>query len=241
MEALFTFDNLIKFISLSGLEIILGIDNIIFIAIISSNITSARRNKVRFFGISFAILLRIIMLTGASWVMTLNKSIINLRGMNFTGRELLLLLGGLFLTVKSVNELLPMLAAKKASTQTSSKKTAYSNELSVIYQIIFIDLVLSFDSIIVAVGMVNKLALIIPAILISMVVMLLSAQIIGDFINSNPTIKILGIGFVLLIGIFLTLDGLNIHLHKSYIYSSMFFALFIELMNIRIRKISGKP
>lgn len=240
MEEFFTFDNLIQFMSLSGLEIILGIDNVIFIAIITSNIEKSRRKRVRFFGISLAIALRIVMLTGASWVMTLNSTLFKIISMEFTGRSLLLLAGGLFLVVKSIKELILMLRLDLKDDRANLKPRKPVSEMSAIYQIIFVDLILSFDSVIVAVGMVNSLALIIPAILIAMVAMLLSAQAIGEFISTNPSIKVLGIGFVLLIGVFLTLDGLNISISKSYIYAAMFFSLAIELMNIRVKRITSK-
>lgn len=236
MEAIFTLDHLITFLSLSGLEIILGIDNVIFIAIITSSIPAYRRNKVRIFGISLAIALRIFMLTGASWVMTLHNVLFSLGNFNFTGRSILLLAGGVFLLVKSVHELYIMLGFGR-DNNSSKVAVRYTSDMNVIYQIIFVDLVLSFDSVIVAVGMVNKLYLIIPAILVAMAAMLMSAQVIGEFISSNPSIKVLGLGFVLLIGVALSLDGIGIHVPKGYLYSAMFFSLFVELMNVRVRRI----
>ncbi len=239
MEELFTLHNLVTFLSLSGLEIVLGIDNVIFIAIIIYGIPKPRRNKVRIFGITLAIALRIIMLFGVSWVMTLVKPLFYFKDIEFTGRSLLLLAGGVFLVIKSATELYDMLSNPDdgAPVAPGRKKYDINKEYKIILQIIFVDLVLSFDSVIVAVGMVNNLYLIIPAILIAMVVMIVSAKAIGDFMHSNPSIKVLGLSFVLLIGVLLMLGGISIDIPKSYIYTAMFFSLIVEIANIRVRKI----
>ena len=236
MDGLFTLENLLTFISLSGLEIILGIDNIIFIAIIIYGLPQQRRARVGFFGVSLAIVLRIIMLSGVSWVMTLIRPLFNIGSLDFTGRSLLLLLGGGFLVVKACMELFEMLHSAGELSKPGRKKHDVKNESQIIMQIIFVDLVLSFDSVIVAVGMINNLYLIIPAILIAMVVMLVSAEKIGEFMHSNPSIKVLGLGFVLLIGVSLLLSGVSIEISKGYLYFAFFFSLFIEIVNIKIRK-----
>ena len=239
MEGIFTLENLLKFISLTGLEVVLGIDNVIFIAIIIYHIPRPRRAKIRFFGITLAIALRIVMLFGVSWIMGLTETLFTLFNQAFSGRSILLFAGGLFLLVKSSVELLDLY--KTSDNQgnidnNKSKKYSKSQDLKVITQIIFVDLILSFDSVIVAVGMVRELYLIIPAILIAMIAMLVSAKAIGDFMHSNPNIKVLGLAFVLIIGISLMLNGVGINIPKGYLYSAMLFSLFVELLNINIRK-----
>jgi predicted tellurium resistance membrane protein TerC len=236
MSDLFTLENLVTFVSLSGLEIILGIDNIIFIAIIVYSIPKKRRARVRFFGVTLAIALRIVMLMGVSWVMGLVKPLLQIQGMEITGRSILLFFGGLFLVVKAVIEIYEMLTHKDVGNTRGRKKYDAKAEPKAIMQIIFVDLVLSFDSVLVAVGMVNNLYLIIPAILIAMVVMLVSAKKIGDFMHTNPSIKVVGLGFVLLIGMALLLGGIGIDIPKGYLYFALFFTLFIEMVNIKIRK-----
>jgi predicted tellurium resistance membrane protein TerC len=236
MADLLTLENLVTFVSLSGLEIILGIDNIIFIAIIVYSIPKPRRARVRFFGVTLAIALRIVMLMGVSWVMGLVKPLFQIQGMEITGRSILLFFGGLFLVIKAVVEIYEMLTSKDVGKARGRKKYDSKAEPKAIMQIIFVDLVLSFDSVLVAVGMVNNLYLIIPAILIAMVVMLVSAKSIGDFMHTNPSIKVVGLGFVLLIGMALLLGGIGIEIPKGYLYFALFFTLFIEMVNIKIRK-----
>ena len=192
MEDLFTFQNLLTLLSLSGLEIVLGIDNVIFLAILVYNIPAAKRAKVRLFGISLAIILRIGMLSGVSWVMNLTKILFTFLNIEFSGRSLLLLVGGAFLIIKSAIELSKMIIKPKHIENNTVQKikttSRFNEEIKVIVQIIFVDLVLSFDSVIVAVGMANNLYLIVPAILAAMVVMLVSAKPIGDFMYANPSI-----------------------------------------------------
>jgi len=240
MEGLFTLENLLTFVSLSSLEIILGIDNIIFIAIIIFAIPKPRRARVRFFGVTLAIALRLVMLMGVSWIMGMVRPLFYIGEIEFTGRSILLFAGGLFLVVKALVELFDMVVKKegvlKKGKNVDENKYNAKNEKKIIMQIIFVDLVLSFDSVIVAVGMVNNLYLIIPAILIAMIVMLLSARAIGDFMHSNPSIKVLGLGFVLLIGLSLFFSGIGIHISKGYLYFALFFSLFVEVVNIKLRK-----
>ena len=238
MNPIFTFENLVKFSTLSGLEIVLGVDNIIFIALIIYNIPKPRRIKVRFFGITLAIALRIVMLFSVSWIMNLNKTLFSFNGLSFSGRSLLLISGGLFLIIKSMIELAQLLRIDtKIISDGADERYTTKQDWKIILQIIFVDLILSFDSIIVAVGMVNQLFLIIPAIIIAMFIMLISAGAIGDFLHSNPNIKVLGLAFILLVGIALLVSGFGIEISKSNLYAAMFFALFVEMINIKIRKI----
>ena len=239
MPPILTFENFITFITLSGLEIILGIDNIIFIAIITYSIPKHIRLKIQFFGLSMAIILRIAMLFGVSWLMGLTMPLYSYKGLSFSGKSLLLIAGGFFLIVKAGLEIAKMLRIETHFLEQESQSYATLKHWQVILQIIFIDLVLSFDSVIVAVGMVNKLYLIIPAILVAMGAMLISADAIGKFLHANQSIKVLGLAFVFLIGVALFCGGFSIEIPKSYLYAAMFFSLFVELINIKIRKLKA--
>lgn len=238
MVELFTFENLINFFTLSALEIVLGIDNIIFLAIIVHPVALKYRDKVRIFGLTLAIALRIIMLLGVSWVMSLTKPLFSYLSIEFSGRSLMLLAGGMFLVVKAIYELVDVLKSANDSTKKEAEKKPKEkvSYFRIILQIIFVDLVLSFDSVIVAVGMVDCIPVIIAAILVAMVIMLISSKAIGDFMYRNPSIKVVGITFVLLIGVFLAADGLSFKIEKSYLYFAMFFSMFVELINLRVRK-----
>ena len=176
--------------------------------------------------------------------MGLTRTLFTLFNEPISGRSFLLLAGGLFLLVKSAIELIDISSFSSHHDNNGNKgakKYNKPNDLKIILQIIFIDLILSFDSVIVAVGMVRELYLIIPAILLAMVAMLISAKAIGDFMHSNPSIKVLGLAFVLLIGISLILNGININVPKGYLYTAMLFSLFVEMVNIHIRKAHAAP
>lgn len=238
MADLFNFEILINFLTLAGLEIILGIDNVIFLAIIVHPVAAKHREKVRIFGLSLAIGLRILMLLGVSWLMGFTMPLFYAFGIEFSGRSLLLLAGGLFLVIKGVYELRDMLKAAGEPNHKEDGSDLYSTRpyWRIIMQIIFIDLVLSFDSVIIAVAMVNHIPVIIAAILVAMVVMLVSSKAIGNFMYHNPSIKVIGIAFVIMIGVFLTANGFSYNPDKKYLYFAMFFSMAVEFMNLRIRK-----
>lgn len=238
METLFNIENLLNFITLSGLEIILGIDNIIFLAIIVHHLPKHRRDFVRLLGLSLAIALRIVMLFGVSWIMTLTEPIVTLFAIEFSGRSLLLLAGGLFLVVKGIVELNEMLSMSNKDPNTTNPEI--QAEWRIIMQIIFIDLILSFDSVIVAVGMINNLALIIGAIFVAMIIMLVASKAIGDFMYKNPSIKVIGLAFIMLVGVFLMGDGIGIDMPKGYLYFAMFFSLLVETFNIKLKNNQAK-
>jgi predicted tellurium resistance membrane protein TerC len=238
MEALFNLENLVTFLTLSSLEIVLGIDNIIFLAIIVHPVPIKSRGKVRVFGLSLAIALRILMLLGVSWIMSLTKPLFIYFGMDFSGRTLMLIAGGVFLIVKGIYELYDMMGEAEKPSHKEGDTNLYSKRSywRIIAQIIFVDLVLSFDSVIVAVGMVNNIPIMIGAILVAMVIMLISSKAIGDFMYHNPSIKVIGILFIILVGAYLVTDGLNLNFDKKYLYFSMFFSMLAELINIKLRK-----
>lgn len=232
MENILSFENLVNFVTLSGLEIILGIDNIIFLAILVHHLPEHRRNKIRFFGLSLAIALRIVMLFGVSWVMSLTKPWFTVLGVEFSGHSFMLLAGGLFLIIKSLVELFEMF---EASHNEQLSGPSQHPEWRILLQIIFVDLILSFDSVIVAVAMISNLYLIIAAILLAMIIMLIASKAIGDFMYKNPSIKVIGLAFILLVGIFLMANGFGYDLPKGYLYFAIFFSLLVEIINIKLK------
>jgi predicted tellurium resistance membrane protein TerC len=234
MEAFLTLPNILNLITLTGLEIILGIDNVIFIALLVEPLSPALRTKVRLYGLSLALVLRIIMLFGASWVIGLTKPLFTILSLPIAGRNILLIIGGLFLIIKTIHEFMEMfkMDEKEQKPEISSNKL-----LNIIIQVIFIDLILSFDSIITAVGMSpNNITVIIVAVIISMVIMLLSSKPIGDFIYQYPSIKVIGLCFIGLIGIMLVVNGFDIELPKGYLYFAIFFSSIVETINILLSK-----
>lgn len=237
MESLFTLSNALGLFTLTGLEVILGIDNVIFIAIIVEHLPPAMRGKVRFIGLSLALILRIVLLMCISWIVGLTEPLVTVLGMDFSGRSLLLIAGGLFLIYKPVKETLEMFELAEEKKQEVKSAKSFK---AVIAQIIFVDLVLSFDSILTAVGVSNNLPIMITAIIIAMIVMLISAKPISTFIYKNPSIKIMALSFILLVGVLLVAAGFHIEIPKGYLYFSMFFALTVEMLNIWLKKKQDK-
>ena len=234
MEIFLTTDGLLNLFTLITLEIILGIDNVIFIAILIHNLPSAKRANARFVGLSLALVLRIFMLLGASWIITLTTPLFRLYNFDFSGRSLLLLIGGIFLVGKSILELVELFDDK--SFDPYNEKTSSNNYWKIIFQIIFIDLILSFDSIITAVGMTNHLEIIIVAIIVAMIVMLIASKPIGDFIYNYPSIKIIALCFIALVGTMLLLNGFEIEFSKAYLYLTLLFSMIVEAINIMLRR-----
>lgn len=225
-------------LTLSGLEVILGIDNVIFIALIVQTLPPNIRNSTRILGLSIALILRILMLFGVSWIMSLNYPLFSLFDFTFTGKTLMLIGGGGFLIIKSMLELKEMFVTPKHRLNVSEKEAKY---WKAIMQIVFIDLVLSFDSIITAVGIAgNNLTIIIIAIVVAMIIMLFASKPIGDFIAKYQSLKVIALAFILLVGIFLVAGGLGIDIPKAYLYFAMFFSLGIESINILLQRQKSK-
>ncbi len=240
VETLFTLDNILSLVTLTGLEIVLGIDNIIFIALVIENLPYAKRRKARFIGISLALSMRVVMLFFASWMIGLTEPLFYVYGFGVSGRSLLLGFGGLFLVIKCCYELFETFDEydlkhinEKEKEPIKKARKAFR---TVIIEIVFVDLVFSFDSIIVAVAMTDNLPIIITAVCIAMMVMLLSMKPIGEFISENPGVKVIAIAFIILIGVFLILGAFGYDVPKAYLYFAMFFALVTELINIRLTK-----
>lgn len=224
------FEYILNFLTLTSLEIILGVDNIIFIALLVQPIDINLRNKIRMYGISLALILRIIMLFGATQIAKMTKPIIKIIDFSFSGRDLLLIFGGLFLIIKAFNELKDLISHQKIKHNNIEVK---SKLWKIIGQIILIDVILSFDSIITAVGIApNNIEIIILAIVISMLIMLWSADYISDFIYQNPNVKIVALSFIGLIGIFLLSSGFGIEISKAYLYFAVGFSALNETLKI---------
>lgn len=238
MEIFLSSQGLLDLFTLSLLEIILGIDNVIFIAILVHNLPSNQRRSARFLGLGLALILRIIMLLGASWVISLTVPLFKLYDFEFSGRNLLLIIGGIFLIVKSILELFELFDDK--NFDPVSDKNHGHKYWKIIFQIVFIDLILSFDSIITAVGITNHLITIITAIFISLLVMLFSSKAVGDFIYKYPSIKVVALCFIALVGAMLVANGFDFDFPKSYLYLTMFFTMIVEIINIAYRNKKNK-
>ena len=232
MEALLSTQAIIPFLTLFALELVLGIDNVIFISILSAKLPADQQAKARTIGLSLAVITRIILLFSLSWVIGLTEPLFNLFGKEVSGRDLILILGGLFLIAKSTHEIHQKL---EANEETTKAKIA-SKFAMVIFQILLLDIVFSLDSVITAVGMVNEISIMIAAVIASTLVMITTAAPISRFVDNHPTIKILALSFLLLIGVTLFAEGFDQHIAKGYIYFSMAFSLFVEVLNIRMRK-----
>ena len=231
MDFLTNPDIWISFLTLCALEIVLGIDNLIFISILTSKLPKEQQAKARQMGLTLALVMRVGLLFSISWIMSLKADLFTIGGMGISGRDLILLLGGLFLIYKSVKEIHEK-AENDQSTKKELKQIVGFN--AVIGQIILIDMVFSLDSVITAVGMVDNVAVMIAAVIVSMLIMMLSAKPLSQFVNRHPAIKILALSFLIMIGTALVAEGLSFHIPKGYIYFSMAFALGVEFVNIRI-------
>ena len=225
---------LLNLFTLTGLEIVLGVDNVIFIALLVQHLQGAARTKARIIGLSLALIIRILMLFCATWIMQLTQPLFTLLSFPFSGRSLLLIIGGLFLVIKCIMEFLEML--EDTPEQEKKPETAETKFAKIIAQIIFIDIILSFDSIITAVGISNDFPIMVIAVVIAMLIMLFASSPIGNFIYANPSIKVAAIAFIALVGAMLVLSGIGIEINHGYLYSSMFFAGVVEWLNIKLRR-----
>jgi len=221
----------IAFLTLCALEIVLGIDNIIFISILTNRLPPEQRVKARQTGLLLALVMRIGLLFSISWMMRLTTPLFVIGGNELSGRDLILLLGGLFLFYKSVNEIHNKVE-EAGKTEESKRKLSYS---SMILQIVVVDLVFSLDSVITAVGMVDEVGVMIAAVIVSVGVMMIAAGPISDFVNRHPAVKVLALAFLIMIGVALVGESLDFHIPKGYIYFAMAFSVAVEMINIRIK------
>lgn len=232
-----TTESITALVTLTAMETVLGIDNIIFIAILVGRLPEAQQAKTRNIGISMALVIRIALLFSISWIMTLKEPLFSVFEHSFSGRDLILLGGGLFLLAKSTFEIHHKVEGDPQIHlhQAEGNKKATSAKM-MLFQILILDIVFSLDSVITAVGMSNQISIMVVAMLISMVIMLLSAGKISGFVEKHPTIKILALSFLLLIGVMLVAESFGAHISKGYIYFAMAFSLLVEMLNMRYRK-----
>ena len=237
METLLSLDGLVSFASLVLMEIVLGVDNIIFISIITGRLPEHQQERARAVGIGLALLIRIALLFAITWLIRANDPLFTLFDFGFTLRDIILIAGGLFLIYKSTSEVHNKLEGVEESEGAGATLTFGT----AIFQIILLDIVFSFDSILTAIGLVESVLIMVLAVIISMVVMLLSATRISNFIHKHPTVKMLALSFLLMIGVLLMLDGFHQHVPKGYVYFAIFFSLGVEILNIKVRKRSAQP
>lgn len=237
MEAFFSWiyspEAWVSLVTLTALEIVLGIDNIIFIAILCSKLPHNQQNRARILGLGLAMFTRILLLLSISWIMGLTKPLFSIFSQEISGRDIVLILGGIFLIVKSFGEIRSMVRNSEHKRNESDKEISF---IGTLIQIALLDIVFSLDSVITAVGMAQHLPVMIIAVIIAVGIMMFASGAISEFVDKNPTIKILALAFLMMVGVALIADGFEIHIPKGYIYFSMGFSLFVELINIRIRK-----
>ena len=234
MEWLFRTEIRVSLLTLATLEIVLGIDNLVFISIAVSKLPPHQREKARKFGIAVACITRIALLLTLAWLAGLTSDLFRLFGQGISVRDLVLILGGLFLLVKGSMEIKDLIIGEDESEDIHTKPLASFG--MVIAQIAVIDIVFSLDSVIAAVGMANQTAVMVAAILAAVAVMLLAAKPLGHFIDNNPTIKMLALAFIVLVGAYLVLEGFEMHIPKGYIYGAMGFSAMVEWLNLWSRR-----
>lgn len=233
-EWIYSIEAWISLLTLTSLEIVLGIDNIIFIAILCGKLPANQRDKARIIGLGFAMVTRVLLLLSLFWIMKLTTPLFTLMGQEISGRDIVLIAGGLFLIAKSTLEL-------HSHTTNQSEEESISSKVGVgfvmtIIQIGILDIVFSLDSVITAVGMANHIEIMILAVILAVGVMLLASGAISRFVESNPTIKVLALAFLILIGVALVGEGLEFHIPKGYIYFAMAFSLVVEMINLYNRR-----
>jgi predicted tellurium resistance membrane protein TerC len=232
MDALFTLDGFIALLTLTVLEVVLGVDNVIFISILAGKLPKEQQARARQTGLLAAMIMRILLLMSLAWIIRLTAPLFSIVGNEISGRDLILLAGGLFLMAKATREIHEKLEGEEGER---SARVAPSMA-AVIGQIMLLDIVFSLDSVITAVGMADDLAVMITAVVLAVGVMMLSAASINRFVDDHPTIKVLALSFLILIGMSLVGESLDMHIPKGYIYFAMGFSVFVEAINLRIRK-----
>ncbi|HEV8374955.1 MAG TPA: TerC family protein [Candidatus Polarisedimenticolia bacterium] len=227
----------IGFLTLAGLEIVLGIDNVVFISILVGKLEPERQPLAYRLGLALALVSRLLLLLSLSWVIGLTRPLFQVLGKEIAGRDLVLILGGLFLIAKSTLEIHEKLEGQEGARSARVVPSFWA----VLVQIMLLDVVFSLDSVITAVGMVSQIAIMVAAVVAAVLVMMVFAKAIGDFVHRHPSVKMLALAFLLMIGVVLLADGLGHHVPKGYIYSAMTFSLFVELLNLRVKARSRQP
>jgi predicted tellurium resistance membrane protein TerC len=229
-------ESLIALLTLTVLEVVLGIDNIIFISILSGKLPKEQQNRARLTGLGLAMITRILLLFSIVWIMKLTLPLFTVLGQEISGRDIILIAGGLFLLAKSTFEIHDKLEGEEGHLNAKVAKSFGS----VITQILLLDIVFSLDSVITAVGMANNIIIMIIAVVIAVGVMMVSSKSISNFVEEHPTVKMLALAFLILIGVSLIAEGLEQHIPKGYIYFAMAFSVFVEMLNLKMKS-KGKP
>jgi predicted tellurium resistance membrane protein TerC len=232
MEALLTTDGLVALATLAALEIVLGVDNLVFIAIVSGRLPAAQQPLARKIGLALALVTRVLLLLTLSWIMGLTHPLFHVFGTGVSGRAIILFVGGLFLIAKATYEIYDKV---ELSHDEAHRRSGGRGFASVVLQIMILDIVFSLDSVITAVGMVDEIAIMIVAIVIAMIVMMLAMERVSHFVEAHPSVKLLALAFLILIGVVLVADAFGHHVPKGYIYFSMAFSLGVEMLNLRYR------
>ncbi len=236
MEIFLQPDTWVALLTLTFLEIVLGIDNIIFISLVAGKVPEENQKKARLGGLALALIMRILLLLSITWIIGLTKPVLTMAGFELSWRDIILIAGGIFLLVKSTLEIHHKVEGQEEENRTGEKAKPSMNFTSAIIQIVLLDLVFSFDSILTAVGLTDEIILMVIAVIISIIVMMIFAKPVGEFVNKHPTIQILALSFLILIGVMLIVEGAHYHVPKGYIYFAVFFSLAIEMLNMRYRK-----
>jgi predicted tellurium resistance membrane protein TerC len=237
MAELFTAENAVALLTLTSLEIVLGIDNIVFISILCGKLPPQRQARGRRIGLGLAMAMRILLLLSISWVMGLTRPLFQVLDHAFSGRDLILLGGGLFLLAKATWEIHDKLEGAVSEAKKSRRAYRYASFPAVLVQIALLDLVFSLDSVITAVGMARAIEIMVAAVVIAVLVMMAFAEVISRFVERHPTLKMLALSFLILIGAMLVLEGFGTHVEKGYIYFAMAFSPAVEMLNLRLRKV----
>jgi predicted tellurium resistance membrane protein TerC len=227
----------IAFVTLVVLELVLGIDNVVFISILAEKLPGDQSRKARLVGLGLAMGMRILLLFSISWIIGLTAPLFAVLGYEFSGRDLILIGGGLFLLAKSTYEIHQRLEGEEGETSVRVGPSF----TSVIVQILLLDIVFSLDSVLTAVGMVRQIEIMVAAVIIAVLVMMVSSGVIAAFVQRHPTVKMLALSFLLLIGVLLIAEGFDQHIPKGYIYFAMAFSVFVEMLNLRLRKSPAPP
>lgn len=231
MEIFLHFDTWIALLTLTFMEIVLGIDNIIFISIVAGKLPKNQQKKARITGLSLALIMRILLLLSITWIIGLTEPVLTISDFELSWRDIILAAGGGFLLVKSILEIHHKVEGDEQEMVTKNVRTfGYA-----IMQIVLLDIIFSFDSILTAIGLTNELILMIIAVIVSIIIMMIFARAVSDFVNKYPTVQILALSFLILIGFMLIIEGFHYHVPKGYIYFAVFFSLIIEMLNIRYR------
>ncbi|MGB8705284.1 MAG: TerC family protein [Gillisia sp.] len=233
MEIFLQADTWIALLTLTFMEIVLGIDNIIFISLVAGKLPESLQKKARLGGLSAALIMRILLLLSITWLVGLTHPVLTYSDFQLSWRDIILAAGGIFLLIKSTLEIHHKVEGKAEAEKNVKNINSFGYA---VLQIVLLDIIFSFDSILTAVGLTNELLLMIIAVVISIIVMMIFAKAVGEFVNEHPTIQILALSFLILIGVMLILEGMHYHVPKGYIYFSIFFSLAVEMLNMRFRK-----